>query len=342
MKRMVLITLVSLLLAFGSLAHAGNNNDSPGGTVFNGSIHHNDVTLGGQGGSADVDNTNLNTNINTNRAYGGAGGSAIQGQLQGQSMTVNFGGADGPAAQGGQGGVGGTSSATGGSIAEGAIQNTLSPKSFSNSSSSSSSSSNANNNLELTFEDKRDFAPTLAPFGASPGRVEYGPKNMEKAKGWISLERFISLRGNIDIPEDAMESRWLDRDITYFVEPDRSNYPKRVKLWLQEPDGVEAIAVGTLWANKKKDHDNTTAAMVKEAARYCSRMGSSNMVTIKQTASSEAVSYGWGLGLAYNNAAMTNGGDMSQVGSGGTGYSRAYGKHRYALGLEFACVVPVK
>jgi len=295
----------AISLALSGMAFAGQN-DGDGDITINGGIKRNTVTLGG----------------------------AHQGQLQGQAreqgIVVNFGGEGGPAAQGG------SADAQGGQGGEANSQGQSKSQSFSNSSSSSNSNSSSDNNLELTFEDERQFAPTLQAYGVGAGQVRYAPNNYDKARGYIPLKTFVMLKGDIEMPEGVLESRHIGRDITFFEDADRSNYAKSVKLWLEAPEGVQAVAVGTVWAEDKED--NTTAALVFEGARYCSRMSTENMVVIKQNASSQAVSSGWGVGLSYNMAGMTNGGDISQVGAGGTGYSRAKGGHRYALGLEFACV----
>ena len=64
----VVLTLLVALCATGAYATDGGDTYTQ-----NGAIHHNTLTLGGQGGSSDVnnrnDNDNRNTNINT--ALGG-------------------------------------------------------------------------------------------------------------------------------------------------------------------------------------------------------------------------------------------------------------------------------
>jgi len=334
-KRMVVTLFLVLSLCLSGVALAGNNNDSPGGTVFNGSIHHNDVTLGGSGGdggSAEANSRNTNTNFNTLGQNQGQN----QAQGQGQAQGIYIGGGSVDAA--GNSIPGAFSTSVG--VDQGALtlnggdtENTNVSGSKSASSSNSNSNSSANNSI--VFEDQRDFAPTLAPYYAGPGQVRYAPQDLDKVRGFIKLRTFAKVKRQIKL-EGRVQDTEVEREVTLFVTDYAKEFPKVIEVTV-EPSG-DALAVGTMWSGDNED-SNTTAAVATEAARFCSKYGANQVYLIKQNVSSRAVTSGWGIGLSANSATMNSAGDISSVGSGGTGYSRSKGGHQYRIGLEFACML---
>ena len=133
-----------------------------------------------------------------------------------------------------------------------------------------------------------------------------------------------------------LQNRDVMREYTVFMEKGdvyADKYAEVVNVTL-DPSG-ETLILGTMWADDDED-SNTTAALVKESARFCSKYGAGHLLLLKQTANPDAVTSGWGIGFSQNTATINSSG-VTSVSAGGTGYSRARGGHRYRLALDFAC-----
>ena len=321
-----LFLVLSLALASGAMAGRTAGGDSfPGGSDLPGD--------GGGSQVTEVDNKNLNTNINTNKAYGGnASQGQIQGQAQGQGQAIIING-------GTEGGVSpfSTSIDSGALSLTGATNNNTSGAASNSSATGGAGgqggSASANNSIVIEGS-QRDFHTPLAAPNYGAGDVRWGPKEKDQVRGFISLETVVALVGEVRNKGFVPHKKRQMRAESFVAGLERQ--PDTIRLTLKKPEGTKLHAIGSVFTDKGEGL--TTARLVKEAAYYCGSQGAENLVLISQTVTNEMYSSGWGIGLGYNAAGMSNGGDMSQIGSGGTGYSSAKGGHSYRLGLEFACV----
>ena len=275
-------------------------------------------------------NLNANKNVNVNnpearakaKAKAQASASQRQGQLQGQAQLQGQGQFQGQAAVSDQ--------------TQGQAQTAISEGSFSSSVNSFRATIDGG---ETIVEDSREFHSAPAVVKPQTGSVNHEPEEMQKTRGYMSMSQMRTFLQFIELPEGIQQNQRVERTVATFQtqKVSRTYYPKKIKILDMSTRATGSRPIEVVSFRAKKD-GVTSAEMAIEAARYCSRIGSDKLLLINQTRGIYAKASGWGVGLNYSGAGISDSNEFSQVGGGGTGYSSNQAFFEYRLNLDFACM----